>query len=95
MKAFLYFDHISVFKNWISRATRKKGPRWKECEHPALVGLMSPSDIAKTEDAYCDLFPIKPNNKRMYVLAGMFLEITCNILPNYFLRNLIFCLKCA
>lgn len=49
--------------------------------------------FAKTEDAYHDLFPIKPNNERMHVVVGVFLEIPFNIPPNYFLRNLIFCLK--
>lgn len=29
----------------------------------------------------------------MHVLEGVFLEIAFNIRPNYFLRNLIFCLK--
>lgn len=49
--------------------------------------------FAKTEDAYRDLFPIKPNNARMRVLVGVFVEIIFNIPPGYFLRNLIFSLK--
>lgn len=54
-----------------------------------ITGLI----FAKTEDAYHDLFPIKPNNERMHVLVGVYLETKFNNLPNCFLRNLIFCLK--
>lgn len=46
--------------------------------------------MPRQEDAYQGLFPIKPNNERMRVLVGVFLEITFNILPNHFLTNLIF-----
>lgn len=35
--------------------------------------------FAQTEDASRDLFPIKPNNERMHVLVGVFLEIAFHI----------------
>ena len=35
--------------------------------------------FARTEDASRDLFPIKPNNERMHVLVGVFLEIAFHI----------------
>lgn len=45
------------------------------------MGWVNVADLlfAQTEDASRDLFPIKPNNERMHVLVGVFLEITFHI----------------
>lgn len=54
-----------------------------------IIGLI----FVKIEDVYYDLFFIKFNNERMYVLVGVYLEFEFNNLLNCFLRNFIFCLK--